>query len=259
MAKRKPKVVEVPVSKIKFNPDLYPRVGTDPLTVTSYKDAMDAGSKFPAIIVDRKTHEIIDGAHRWQAIQLLWRIQCRRAKRNGKRKPPEPKIMVEYRTYKSDAERFLEAIEFNIENPKPLSPFDKGLCLVKTRLLGILDPVAQWALRLNDRKFQDIVKHKLAERDGQPVVIKNTLSRWIPKALTGGSKEVPRHTLLSNRRADGHGQLFIIHQLINLFVHGSVYKDDEIRKALTDLQGYITKYLGRGGRGGAGGRKKARR
>ena len=56
-------IIHLPVNKIRFRDDLYPRINTNPTTVQQYSDDL---SVLPPIEVNQH-YELIDGWHRWTA------------------------------------------------------------------------------------------------------------------------------------------------------------------------------------------------
>lgn len=60
-------MTEIPISEVVFDQSIYPRVEWSQATVNRYAEALDAGDKFPPIVLEPDTNRLLDGMHRWQA------------------------------------------------------------------------------------------------------------------------------------------------------------------------------------------------
>lgn len=57
----------VPIHEVVFEKEIYPRSEWKQETVNRYADAVESGSEFPPIVLERKTNRLLDGMHRLQA------------------------------------------------------------------------------------------------------------------------------------------------------------------------------------------------
>ena len=64
--------MKVPISDVKFDGSIYPRVKPSTTIVEEYADAMLSGDSFPPIILEEGTNKLLDGYHRWKAQQRLF-------------------------------------------------------------------------------------------------------------------------------------------------------------------------------------------
>lgn len=63
----KEQLVTIALSEIKYNPKIYPREKWNTHTVDVYVDVIKSGQKFPPLILEKDTNELLDGVHRWKA------------------------------------------------------------------------------------------------------------------------------------------------------------------------------------------------
>ena len=106
--------MQVKIADIVFDEKLYPRVGTNWVTVASYTDAMRTGAKFPPIEVVK----LPDG--KWACPDGWHRIGA--AKAAG-----FDTIEAEVSKAKTPAEQFLRAVETNLRHGRGLAPYEKAM------------------------------------------------------------------------------------------------------------------------------------
>jgi DNA modification methylase len=75
----------ISIDKIVWDANVYPRIKWNKTTAESYADAMIAGDKFPAIILEKDTNILLDGKHRYEACKTAIKI-IEEDKKKGKEK-----------------------------------------------------------------------------------------------------------------------------------------------------------------------------
>jgi len=65
------KIQTIDITLIQIKSEIYPRAEIDPELVEQYRKAMEAGEKFPPIVVQKDTNTIIDGLHRLKINKIL--------------------------------------------------------------------------------------------------------------------------------------------------------------------------------------------
>lgn len=198
---RKLKATEVVVDFM-----LYPRGDVNSHNVSYLVRALEAGYKLPPIVVDQKSRRIVDGVHRWNAHRKF----------TGKE---DCEIECELRSYKNDAEMFLDSARRNAKHGVSLSTFDRVKCILRAAELGIgTDDIAD-ALCMTVEKVGNL--H--AERSGRlrsatpakgleesgEVPLKRTIRHMAGKVLT-------RHQAEVNEKLSGMDPLFYVNQLLLL-------------------------------------------
>lgn len=60
-------LTEIPISQVVWEPAIYPRQKWNTSTIERYADAIEAGEKFPPIILEQGSNRLLDGKHRLEA------------------------------------------------------------------------------------------------------------------------------------------------------------------------------------------------
>ena len=120
------------IAELVLDDKVYPRREADESHVQTIADAIEAGVKFPPIVICRKTRRVVDGFHRVLAFGGYFDDQYELA-------------CVE-KDYASDRELFLDAIRFNASHGLSLTIADRQLCTLRAKQLGIGDGEAAAAL-----------------------------------------------------------------------------------------------------------------
>lgn len=134
--------------------DLYPRGDVNSQNISYIAEAMIAGETMPPIVVDQKKR-IIDGIHRKRA--------------HNKVNDEDSSIAVIQKTYKTDADAFLDAARLNsAQGPHPswprddgvrLNSFDRAHCALKAASLKISHEDLASALHIAPEKLVDLSGH----------------------------------------------------------------------------------------------------
>ena len=61
----------IPLSEVKYEGAIYPRLKPSQRAIEDYADALLAGEELPPIILERETRRLLDGYHRWKAHQRI--------------------------------------------------------------------------------------------------------------------------------------------------------------------------------------------
>lgn len=101
---------------IHINSEIYPRTKVDEQLVESYRVSMEAGVKFPPLVVQKDTHTLIDGLHRYHALKKL----------------ETKKVEVEILDI-PDTELRAETVRRNVRHGKRLTTMELRLIIAKLR------------------------------------------------------------------------------------------------------------------------------
>lgn len=174
---------------------LYPRNNVDSHNIKNLIDALAAGEPLPPVVIDKKSKRVVDGFHRVKAyLKFLG---------------DEAKIEVIEKTYKSDAQLFVDAMRYNATHGCKLDPCDRTHCLLLAESLNIpLDQVAG-ALHTTVDKLAALRADRTATSNGLTVPLKRTVRAFAGKKLTKRQQE-------ANVRLSGMNQQFYANQLIEL-------------------------------------------
>ncbi len=203
-------VVQIPLSEVVLDFDLYPRGQIDSTNVSEMIDACKAGVELPPILLDRKSKRCIDGFHRY-----------RRAERMK-----EPAIAATLKDYKSEAEMLLDALRLNAQHGRKLSPFDRTRASLLADKLGIERSAVAEALSVPIEKLESLQANKSARAGSLTIPIKRTIHHMAGRKLNKRQVE-------TNRKLSGSSQKYLVRQLIMLI--GSKLLDMEDEELMEEL------------------------
>ena len=148
--------------------NLYPRKQIDSSLVAAMYDAFQIGKKFPPIIADKDTKRTVDGFHRTN-------MYLKHMKEIGK----PIKIDVEFKTYNSDKEIYLDALRYNCNHGKRIIG-DELAHAIKIGLdMDIKTNAIASAMSISIDKINTIIPKKIA-----------TIT--LPISLTTSTKNIPK-------------------------------------------------------------------
>lgn len=203
--------------------DLYPRNNVDPHNVRTLCDALASGAELPPIVICKKSKRVADGFHRVKAVLKFF--------------GDDAEIEVVERTYKSDADLFLEAMRYNASHGCKLDPCDRTHCLIIAERLSIpLDSVAG-ALSVPADKLGSLMQDRTATSGGLTIPLKRTLRHKAGQKLNKRQRE-------ANDRLSGMNQVFYVNQVIELIEADLLdIGDDSLMQRLSHLQSLLSKQL----------------
>jgi len=218
----------IPVGKLIFDYNIYPRAAIDDQYVSYLVDALKAGSEFPPLIAENKTLRIVDGFNRAQAY-LKW-------------KGPAHEVEVILQSYKDDGDLMLDAMRYNAHHGRRMSVFDMAHAALKAEDFGATRDSIAAVLSIRVERLDQILSHRsadarsrqatavLGESDqeiaeaslGKPgrIALKNTIRHLAGRTLT---KEQQK----ANRRLGGMNQGFYVNQLLLLLRNDMFDYDNE--------------------------------
>jgi hypothetical protein len=193
----------------------------NPLFVSRYRQAMRGGSKFPPIIIDRKTKQVVSGYHRRDAYSLEY----------GK----DHIIEVIAKTYANEAEKIEEAIRENITHGNPLDGISRRRAALKLAELG---RDAEAISRL-----LGVSVNRVEKMGHQTVVVRGTI-KPVKRGLENmHGMNVTTAQYKEHIQADrGIPALSSIKQLTRWFINGWVSTDEKTLEAVIELQSQIELY-----------------
>lgn len=186
---------------------LYPRASIDSHHVGEMRKSLDAGTVFPPIVIDKKSKRIIDGVHRSRMYAAAF----------GEDHPVE----VVEKSYKSEAEMFLDAARYNSAHGLRMDTHDKAHCVIRAIALGIDDEKIAGALHVPVSYVDGLrVDRTAVGKGGLTVPLKRTMQHLAGKRLTASQQA-------ANDKMSGMQQAFYVNQLITLIESGSLNMADE--------------------------------
>ena len=183
------------VSELLLDETLYPRHKVSAYNVNRIMEALQAGATMPPIVVDEKTHKVIDGYHRITAARRMYGENAT--------------IDVELRKYKNEREMFRDAVRLNSAHGVNLGKQDRTRCLVFAKNLGIELEVIIVDLNLTLETAQEMLEERTAtDVSGQTIALKGSTTDLAGTQLTKEQAE------FNADRASGMKLTFHINQVI---------------------------------------------
>lgn len=192
-------------SQLVLDFDFYPRAQVDSQHVAYMVEAMKAGSEFPPVVICKKTKRVADGFHRVRA----------RQRHDG----PDAEIQVVEKTYRNDAELFLDAMRYNAAHGRNLTQYDRAHCAILAVNLGLDDEAIAGALHVPAEKIGELRADRSAKHAGLQVPIKRTIRHMAGRTLNKGQ-------VAANAKLSGMNQVFYVHQVCTLIESGLLNTDD---------------------------------
>ena len=185
--------------------DLYPRRKIDSQHAGYMLDSVEAGIELPPVIVDKISKRVIDGFHRVTAMKRFYKIN----------KKEKPVINVILKSYKSEADMFLDAMKYNSAHGRSLDQCDKAHCIIRAEELELTIDKISMALSITVDKYGKLKTQHIGELHLSPhlknkqIPLKRTIRHLAGKKLT--AKQVK-----ANERLSGMNQSFYVNQIIDL-------------------------------------------
>jgi len=166
-------IKKLKVSEILMDWNLWPRAEVGDLDSTHMQRLVDAiitGVKLPPVIVNKSDYRLIDGFHRVSAYRTLYK--------------EEAEIEAELRTYRNEAEMFLDSVRYNAKHGMPLTPKDRAHIIVKARRFRIDLTSISDALGMGKNRIQELFNKRTAKlKDGRIIVLPHGASRLAGQIL----------------------------------------------------------------------------
>lgn len=177
--------------------DLYPRNNVDSHNVKTICEALQMQAEIPPVIICKRTKRVVDGFHRTRAVLQHFGNNAG--------------IQVIEKTYKDDAELFLDAMRYNSSHGAKLDPCDRTHCIIVAQRLKISPDAIAGALRIPTDRIGEIRNTRMAttKSDGLTIPLKRTVRHFAGKVLN-------KRQETANNRLSGMNQQFYANQLIEL-------------------------------------------
>jgi hypothetical protein len=220
--------MKLKVSELIVDFDLYPRAEINTQHAHYMAEALAAGAEFPLIVADQKSKRIVDGVHRHRVY--------------GKALGPDAEIEVHLKSYRNDAEMFIDAMRLNSNHGRALTTFDRTHCILRAEALKIsMDQIAA-SLHLTKDAVGDLRKERVGTMHGPRggvIALKRTIRHMAGHKLTSEQSD-------ANDRLSGMDQLFYVNQLILLLENDLIDTSNEkLMEGLSKLRDLLPKPLKR--------------
>jgi len=212
---------QIKVVDLVFDEHLYPRTHVDTQRVTSLQRAIEGGSELPPIVVCRSTKKIIDGVHRYQ-------VALRREAKT---------IAAELRDYKTDADRYKDAVILNAAHGLPLKEADRLKIILVGESLGFKEIDLAGMLRTSTEHIAAL-KPRYAMLDRNYAAAGGRLQK-IP--LKGSVRHLSGETVTAEQAgaissAPGSSYMLAVRQLEDAIKYGLLPAADKHPSLWTELK-----------------------
>jgi len=153
----------VNIEDIIINDGIYPREKPSEVRIGEYLSSYKAGAKFPPVIVDIKTKQLIDGRHRYDMY----------------RKAGAQQIEVEWREFENEKELIWYAINLNSTHGLKLTTFDQARCIIMGESAGMTEEELSSAMVITKSRFETIRVNRI--RNVEVGTIQGPDKKDIPK------------------------------------------------------------------------------
>lgn len=202
---------------------LYPRNRVDDSHVNDLVRALQSGAELPPLIACAKTLRIVDGVHRRRAFLKAY--------------GEDAKAQVELRKYATDAELFLDAVEFNSHHGRKLDRHDQTRIVLRLRELNVEDKVIALRLHIPEPTIQMLSLRIVTDSAGVSYPAKRGMKHLYGKEVTDEQISAMRSV-----RSAEVGRLCL--ELTRLIDAGMVDMDDDaIVQRLSALQASLSHLL----------------
>lgn len=202
---------EFKLSDLVLDYSIYPRKEVDRQHAAIIQEAIEGGAVMPPLVLESKTHRVVDGFHRYRAYKSI-------AKDNV-----EFLVSCIEKTYKSEALLFLDAMRYNAEHGRALNKFDRTHCILMAHKLKVDDKDISAVLHVPINMVKQLVVDRTATRvNGKQtlVPIKSTIRHMAGKKLTKEQSDC-------NDKLGGMQQGFYVHQVIMLIENNLIDVENE--------------------------------
>lgn len=202
---------EIKLSELILDYNIYPRREVDAHHAAIIQEAIEGGAVLPPMVIEKKTKRVVDGFHRHRAY--------RRISRNDSNFV----VTCIEKTYRSEAELFLDAMRYNAEHGRALTKFDRTHCVLLAQQLEIADKDIAKVLHIQVDAVQQLVVDRSAYGSGgkqQLTPIKATIRHKAGQKLSKSQVEC-------NAKLGGMNPSFYANQLIMLVQNDLINRKDE--------------------------------
>lgn len=218
----KSSTTKIPVGAIVYDESVYPRGHVDGQNVSYMAEAMESGTTFPPVVIEKGTNRLADGRHRCKAFSKLYGEGA--------------KIDAIVKVYDTDGDLFLDAVRLNAHHGCKLSRHDRAHIAIAAESLKIDPKYVANALNMRLDAFTSLSIDRRAtlNKNGmQPIALKRTILHKRGQMLTERQAD-------ANRKLSGMSQMFYVNQVITL-IEAELLDDqnEELMKRLAELGGLI--------------------
>jgi hypothetical protein len=212
----------VPLAMLVEDLDIYPRHAVDSSHVNKLNEALAAGVTLPPILVDAKTHRIVDGVHRSRAYRKNLGVDA--------------SIEVETRSYRNELALLKDAVRLNVSHGRSLESQDLTRATLLLQQLGATTADIAYTLNVTEGRLVKIAGNIVnvgKEKEARPA----KPSLWPSK--NGEPRNISNAQYAVHQSSNGWRHRQTIKQLTKEIQANLVALDDETVDALRRLRDAI--------------------
>lgn len=183
-------MTKLALNKIVIDPTLYPRNGVSSINVSRLAHAMKSGAKLPPVIVEIKTHRLVDGRHRYEA-HVDQKLKT---------------IDVIEKSYKNEADLYADAVRLNIGHGEPLDSYTIRSAIIRLTTYGYSKEEISEVVRLPVEQIFKAERGFATNESGQPIALKGGLRHLAGQKLDSHQQHI-------NQVYSGPKVLFYVRQI----------------------------------------------
>jgi len=198
--------------------NLYPRSEVDGAHVAKIVLALEAGEKLPPVIVDEKSHRIVDGFHRTRAVLRHFGDGA--------------DIEADLRKWPSEKDMYLDAVRLNARHGKGITGAEQTGAILKAQMFKIEPRAIASSLGITVARVETILSTRVGKirvgslSTGKQVPLKRSIGHMAGKTLTLEQAE-------ANDMLPGQDQVLLIRQLVALIENGLL--DTESKQVMEQI------------------------
>ena len=206
------KTRKVKLNEVVLDFSIYPRTDVDGQHITYLREAEDAGSILPPVIIEGRSNRVVDGFHRVKMWQRKYKNE------------PNHKIEVIVKDYKNEEAILLDAIRYNANHGRTLTRYDRTHCILLAEKLHIEPEDLASALSMTIEKIGELKVGRVGNLHVGAAVSSIPLKRTI-RHMSG--KKITEKQRMVNTHLGGMNQGFYVNQLIMLIESDLLDMNDE--------------------------------
>lgn len=214
---------KIPIARLSLNEAFYPRHSINSANMAQITEAILAGEVMPPVLVNRQTHEVVDGFHRVTAFEKLYGA--------------EYEIDCDLKTYRTKAAMLADAISLNVGRGQDLTRWDHLRCQELAQEVGMpIDTLAK-LLKWRPERFADYGERRTGTTlDGRKVALKRSLRHRLNKPLNPAQEE-------ANKHISGQPALFHINEIITLLQTDLMPEEEHVATRLNEMCRMVQAWL----------------
>lgn len=213
---------KIKIADLVFDTEVYPRGSVDSQHVSNLAAAIEAGVTVPPLIVEKKTHRVIDGYHRAKAMTRLW--------------GEDHKVQCAEREYANESELFADAMRLNASHGRALDSHDRAHCIIVAERLRLDMTLVAEALSMTPDKVRALRAQRIGRTRAGPIALKQTVRHMAGQNLTDGQ-------VAANKKLSGMNQQFYANQLILLVESDLIDPTPQLIDSLHRLSNLLNSFL----------------